>query len=108
MVLARVGELAPEFSSIEEWLGEQTNTVLYYEALRSVQQGSFQPERDAHSWLRFVFAAHHRQAQRVTRRYAGLGETRTRVFRRSGVEGVHFGWRPTVRPVDPGEADRCT
>jgi Fic family protein len=69
LVLARVGELAPEFSSIEEWLGEQTNTVQYYEALRSTQQGSFQPGRDAHSWLRFVFAAHHRQAQRVKRRY---------------------------------------
>jgi Fic family protein len=86
LVLARVGELAPEFSSIEEWLGEQTNTVQYYEALRSTQQGSFQPERDAHSWLRFVFAAHHRQAQRVKRRYdwtvrlwndlAGLAEER--------------------------------
>jgi Fic family protein len=69
LVLARMGELAPEFSSIEEWLGEHTNTVQYYEALRTVQQGGFQPERDAHTWLRFVFAAHHRQAQRVKRRY---------------------------------------
>jgi Fic family protein len=68
-VLARTGELAPEFSSIEEWLGEQTNTVQYYEALRSVQQGTFQPDRDAHPWLKFVFTAHHRQAQRVKRRY---------------------------------------
>lgn len=69
LVLARVGELAPEFSSIEEWLGEQINTVQYYEALRSTQEGSFQPGRDAHSWVKFVFAAHHRQAQRVKRRY---------------------------------------
>ncbi|MDP9791945.1 Fic family protein [Catenuloplanes nepalensis] len=69
LVLARMGELAPEFSSIEEWLGEHTNTVQYYEALRSTQQGSFQPDRDAHPWLRFVLAAHHRQAQRVRRRY---------------------------------------
>jgi Fic family protein len=69
LVLARTGELAPEFSSIEEWLGEHINTVQYYESLRSAQHGSFQPERDAHSWLRFVFAAHHRQAQRVKRRY---------------------------------------
>ena len=68
LVLARTGELAPEFSSIEEWLGEQINTIQYYEALRSVQNGSFQPDRDAHSWLKFVFAAHHRQAQRVKRR----------------------------------------
>lgn len=69
LVLARSGELAAEFSSIEEWLGEHVNTVQYYEALRSVQHGSFQPERDAHPWLRFVFAAHHRQAQRVKRRF---------------------------------------
>ncbi|MEV6635932.1 Fic family protein [Actinoplanes sp. NPDC051470] len=68
-VLARVGELAPEFSSIEEWLGDQINTVRYYQALRSVQQGRFRPERDAHPWLRFVFSAHHQQAQRVKRRY---------------------------------------
>ncbi|MEU4161085.1 Fic family protein [Actinoplanes sp. NPDC026670] len=69
LVLARTGELAPEFSSIEEWLGEQINTLHYYDALRSVQGGSFQPERDTRSWLKFVFAAHHRQAQRVQRRY---------------------------------------
>jgi Fic family protein len=69
LVLARTGELAPEFSSIEEWLGEQTNTIQYYEALRSTQGGGFQPERDAHGWLRFAFTAHHRQAQRVKRRY---------------------------------------
>ena len=69
LVLARTGELAPEFSSIEEWLGEQINTVQYYEALRTTQGGSFQPERDAHAWLKFVFASHHSQAQRVKRRY---------------------------------------
>jgi hypothetical protein len=68
-VLARVGEPAPEFSSIEEWLGEQINTVQYYEALRSTQQGSFQPHRDAHPWVRFVLTSHHRQAQRVKRQY---------------------------------------
>lgn len=69
LVLARTGELAPEFSSIEEWLGERINTVHYYEALRSAQDGEFRPEHDAHSWLRFVLTAHHRQAQRVKRRY---------------------------------------
>lgn len=68
-VPASAAELGPEFSSIEEWLGWPTNAVLYFQALRSVQQGSFQPERDAHSWLKFVFTAHHRQAQSVKRRY---------------------------------------
>lgn len=69
LVLARAGELVPEFSSIEEWLGEQTNTIQYYQALRTAQDGTFQPQRDAHPWLKFVLAAHHRQAQRVQRRY---------------------------------------
>lgn len=69
LVLTRAGELAPEFSSIEEWLGEQVHTVQYYEALRTTQDGTFQPERDAHAWLRFALSAHHRQAQRVQRRY---------------------------------------
>ncbi|GLY04002.1 MULTISPECIES: Fic family protein [Actinoplanes] len=69
LVLARTGEPAPEFSSIEEWLGEQINTLQYYQALRVTQGGSFQPERDARPWLTFALTAHHRQAQRVQRRY---------------------------------------
>jgi Fic family protein len=88
LVLARTGELAPEFSSIEEWLGEHTNTVQYYEALRSTQNGSFQPERDAHSWLRFVFAAHHRQAQRVKRRYEWTVRLWNDLARLAGDQGL--------------------
>jgi len=88
LLLARTGELAPEFSSIEEWLGEQINTVRYYEALRSVQGGSFQPERDAHSWLRFVFAAHHRQAQRVKRRSEWTVRLWTDLARLAGEHGL--------------------
>ncbi|GIF20513.1 Fic family protein [Actinoplanes tereljensis] len=64
LVLARSGELAPEFSSIEEWLGEQINTVRYFAAL-SAAQGT--PDRDARPWLRYVLASHHRQARRVER-----------------------------------------
>jgi Fic family protein len=70
LLLARSGEVVPELSSIDEWLGEQINTVLYRAALGAVQCGSFRPERDAHSWLRFVLTAHHHQAQRVKRRMA--------------------------------------
>jgi Fic family protein len=88
LVLARTGELAPEFSSIEEWLGEHTNTVQYYEALRSTQEGSFQPERDAHAWLKFVFAAHHRQAQRVQRRYAWTVRLWNDLARLAGERGL--------------------
>jgi Fic family protein len=88
LVLARTGELAAEFSSIEGWLGEHINTVQYYEALRSAQKGSFQPERDAHSWLRFVFAAHHRQAQRVQRRYEWTVRMWTDLARLAGQRGL--------------------
>jgi Fic family protein len=70
LVLAREGVLAPEFSSIEEWLGaEEYNTREYYGTLRDVQAGSWQPERDAAPWLRFCLTAHHLQAQEVQRRF---------------------------------------
>ncbi|WP_416985063.1 Fic family protein [Streptomyces sp. T028] len=70
LVLAREGILAPEFSSIEEWLGaDDFNTREYYAALRTVQSGSWQPKRDAASWIRFCLTAHHLQAQEVQRRF---------------------------------------
>lgn len=67
LVLARDGELAPEFSSIEQWLGDSVHTVQYYQALQELQGGSFQPEKDAQPWLRFALTAHHKQAQAVQR-----------------------------------------
>ena len=68
LVIARDGRLAPEFCSIEEWLGHDINTLDYYRALRETNQGSFQPDRSAHAWLRFCVRAHHIQAQIVERR----------------------------------------
>jgi Fic family protein len=69
LVLAREGILAPEFSSIEEWLGaDEFNTREYYGALRDVRS-SWQPERDTASWIRFCLIAHHLQAQEVQRRF---------------------------------------
>lgn len=61
LVLARDGLLSPEFSSIEEYLGH--NTQQYYAALREVQAGSYQPERDATPWVRFCVTAHIEQAR---------------------------------------------
>ncbi len=70
LVLAREGVLAPEFSSIEEWLGaDDFNTREYYAALRTVQAGTWQPGRDTHPWIRFCLTAHHLQAQEVQRRF---------------------------------------
>jgi Fic family protein len=62
LVLARGGLLAPEFGSIEEYLGH--NTAAYYKALRDTQGGSYQPDRDAFSWVSFCVDAHIDQARR--------------------------------------------
>jgi len=66
LVLARAGTLAPQFSSIEEYLGE--NTRAYYDVLTLVGAGSWHPERDAKEWLRFCLTAHFRQATKLLRR----------------------------------------
>jgi Fic family protein len=69
LVMARCGELAPEFSSIEEWLGQGRNTYDYYDALADVQRGRFAPgDGDTLAWVRFNLRAHHLQAQLVERR----------------------------------------
>ena len=62
LVLALGGLLAPEFVSIEEYLGEHTDA--YYAALREVQGGSYQPRRDATPFVRLCVEAHLAQAQR--------------------------------------------
>lgn len=61
LVLAREGLASPEFFSIEEYLGAHTQE--YYAALRSVQGGSYQPERDAGGWVSFCVEAHIAQAR---------------------------------------------
>jgi Fic family protein len=62
LVLAREGMVSSEFSSIEEYLGK--NTPVYYAALRDVQGGSYQPDRDASGWVQFCVEAHISQAKR--------------------------------------------
>lgn len=66
LVLAREGIVAPPFWSIEEYLG--MNTDAYYQVLADVGQGSWHPENDARSWVRFVLTAHYIQAQTLVRR----------------------------------------
>lgn len=61
LVLALEGARSPEFFSIEEYLGSHTQD--YYAALREVQAGSFQPQRDATSWVEFCVGAHLVQAR---------------------------------------------
>jgi Fic family protein len=66
LVLAREGILAPEFCSIEEYLGQ--NTQAYYDVLAAVGTGTWRPEGDARPWVRFSLTAHYRQAQTLLRR----------------------------------------
>jgi Fic family protein len=68
MVLAQDHLVEPTFSSIEEWLG--TNTQEYYDVLAAVGQGSWHPANDATLWLKFNLRAHHMQAQTLQRRFA--------------------------------------
>lgn len=66
LVLSRQSIAEPAFSSIEEWLGE--NTEDYYRALAITGQGHWQPRPDAHLWVSFNLRAHHMQAQTIARR----------------------------------------
>ncbi|MDD9827827.1 MAG: Fic family protein [Deltaproteobacteria bacterium] len=71
LVLARAGVLDSTFGSIEEDLGR--NTESYYAVLAEVGGGAYQPKRNARPWVRFVLAAHFRQATTTLRRNRELG-----------------------------------
>jgi Fic family protein len=66
LVLARDQILAPQFSSIEEYLGR--NTQSYYRVLQQVGSETWRPERDARPWVRYCLEAHFVQASSVLRR----------------------------------------
>ena len=66
LVLAREQIMAPVFSSIEEYLGR--NTEAYYDVLGDVGQGHWNPGFDARPWLRFCLTAHFHQARTQLRR----------------------------------------
>lgn len=72
LVLARDKIAAPVFSSIEEYLGR--NTQAYYDVLAEVGQGHWHPEHDALPWVRFCLTAHYRQARTVLRRIEAFEE----------------------------------
>jgi Fic family protein len=66
LVLARDRILEPQFSSIEEYLGR--NTEGYYRVLAQVGHGRWSPTIDAHPWVRYCLEAHYIQAASVLRR----------------------------------------
>ena len=71
LMLAREGILDPTFSSIEEYLGH--NTQGYYAVLGEVGQGQWHPEHDALPWVKFCLTAHFRQAETLLRRTQETG-----------------------------------
>jgi Fic family protein len=86
LVLAQEGMASPEFFSIEEYLG--THTREYYASLREVQGGSYQPQRDAASWVAFCVEGHVAQA---TRRLAQIEQATVRWQRLEGL-AEERGW----------------
>lgn len=91
LVLARERIVAPVFSSIEEFLGRNTQT--YYDLLSDVGQGSWHPANDARPWVRFCLRAHFLQA-------------RTLLQRRKEIEAVWLACHELVE--EHRLADRCT
>uniref|UniRef100_A0AAU1IAD1 Fic family protein n=1 Tax=Streptomyces sp. NBC_00180 TaxID=2903632 RepID=A0AAU1IAD1_9ACTN len=67
LMIAREGELAPEFSSIEAWLGRPGNTWEYYRELQR-RGATYRPDQDISEWVRFNLTAYHQQAQTVRSR----------------------------------------
>ncbi len=66
LVLGLEGILEPEFSSIEEYLGR--NTQDYYSVLASTGEGSWHPKNSTRDWIRFNLTAHFRQATTLVMR----------------------------------------
>jgi Fic family protein len=66
LVLGRDGILEPEFSSIEEYLGR--NTQDYYNVLARTGEGSWRPKNSPRLWIQFNLTAHFRQATTLVMR----------------------------------------
>lgn len=76
LMIARDGVLAPEFSSIEAWLGRPGNTWEYYRELAR-RGAEYLPDQDVSSWIRFNLTAYHQQAQTVQGRLERSGRAWT-------------------------------
>jgi len=86
LVLARDRLVAPVFSSIEEFLGR--NTEAYYAVLEEVGGGAWHPDRDARPWLRFCLRAHYFQASTTIRRREEIEQVWLGCLRLAESEGL--------------------
>jgi Fic family protein len=93
LVLARDAILEPTFSSIEEYLGR--NTQAYYDVLAEVGHGSWHPDNDTRPWLRFTLTAHLRQARTLLARVRESEE----LWERCSIEAQGAGLPARVIPV---------
>ncbi|WP_329131052.1 Fic family protein [Streptomyces sp. NBC_01476] len=88
LLIAREGVLAPEFSSVEAWLGRPGNTWEYYRELQN-RGAEYLPDQDVSSWIRFNLTAYHQQTQTVRGRLHRSGrvwETLTEFAESSGFD----------------------
>ncbi|WP_326650733.1 MULTISPECIES: Fic family protein [unclassified Streptomyces] len=68
LVFSREALVPPEFSSIEEWLGQGQNTYAYYAVLNETGGSEWSPGADTSAWVKFCLTGHHVQAQQAQRR----------------------------------------
>ncbi|WP_445548354.1 Fic family protein [Frankia sp. CiP1_Cm_nod1] len=87
LMIAREGVLAPEFSSIEAWLGRPGNTWEYYRELAD-RGPTYLPDQDVSSWIRFNLTAYHQQAQSVQGRLDRSGRVGGALFAFAGSTGL--------------------
>ena len=86
LVLAREGLIHSLFSSIEEWLGR--NTQEYYSVLAEVGEGAWNPSNSALPWVRFCLKVHYQQANTLIRRneeYGAVFDSIERLIERGGL-----------------------
>jgi Fic family protein len=86
LVLARDRILEPQFSSIEEYLGRDTQA--YYSVLVQVGHGRWHPESDAQPWVRYCLQAHYIQAASVLRRVQESEELWSKLDKLRGKHGL--------------------
>ncbi|MEV3963093.1 Fic family protein [Nocardia sp. NPDC050193] len=87
LMITREGVLAPEFSSIEAWLGRPGNTWEYYQVLG--RRGSeYLPDQDVSDWIRFNLTAYHQQAQTVHARFVRSGRVREHLLEFAAAESL--------------------
>lgn len=104
LVLTRNDVVSPEFCSIEEWLGRNTET--YYAILGEVGQGAWHPENHALPWVRFCLVAHYQQLATLVKRNAVMGRVFAEIEKLRKMHGLHE--RTEIAMIDATYSYRVT